>query len=133
MLKQIYLINTNLKMDKGKIAVQVAHGTTIYMDRILKHIIQHHAKSDDVYVRYNMWRANTEEDNIGMMKKIVLKSTEQEIRDISLKLDRHNIWNCLIFDKGLTQVSENSLTCLVVEPLEEESLCNVLFGNLKLI
>ena len=132
MLKQIYLINTDLKMDKGKIAIQVAHGTTMYMDKILQHIIQHHAKSDDIYVRYNNWRAITEEDDIGMMKKIVLKSTEKEMRDIHNKLKSLNIWSYLIFDRGLTQIPEHSLTCLVVEPLEE-SQCDSLFGNLKLL
>ncbi len=132
MFKQIFLINSDLKMSSGKIAVQVAHGETLYMDRILEHIIQHHAKSDDIYVRYNNWREITEEDDIGMMKKIVLKSTESEMRDIHYKLKSLNIWSCLIFDRGLTQIPEHSLTCLVVEPLEE-SQCDSLFGNLKLL
>jgi len=132
MLKQVFLINADLKMEKGKIAVQVAHGEVLYMDRILEHIIQHHAKSEDIYVRYNKWREATEYDQIGMMKKVVLKSTEKEIIEYTWKLRTLNIWAYPIFDKGLTQVPENSLTCLVIEPLEEER-CNILFGNLKLL
>lgn len=132
MLKQIFLINTDLKMDKGKIAVQCCHGETLYMDRILEHVIQHRAKSDDIYVRYNKWRQATEYDQIGMMKKVVLKSTKDEIINYTWKLKNLGIWAYPIFDKGLTQVEPNSLTCLVIEPLEEEQ-CNTLFGNLKLL
>lgn len=130
--KQVFLVNDDLKMGKGKLCVQIAHGEVIYMDRILYHIIQHRAKSDDIYVRYNEWREATEYDQIGMMKKIVLKSTEKEIIEHTWKLRNLNIWAYPIFDKGLTQVPENSLTCLVVEPIEE-SQCDVLFGNLGLL
>ena len=127
MLKQTFLINTNLKMDKGKIVVQVSHGTVMYMEKVT-------GLDADAWMqeRYITWRAETPEDPIGMMKKVVLKSTENEMRDIFNKLKSQDIWAYLIFDKGLTQVPENSLTCLVVEPLEE-SQCNILFGNLKLL
>lgn len=127
MLKQIYLINTDLKMDKGKTAVQVSHGGIMYMQEVMSRCV-------DICMleRFYDWKAETPDDPIGMMKKIVLKSTEKEMRDIHQKLKSLNIWSYLIFDKGLTQIPENSLTCLVVEPLEE-SQCNTLFGNLKLL
>jgi len=128
MLKQIFLINSDLKMDKGKIAVQVAHGEVIYLENIF---YNHTRNLDPEYLRYIEWRQK-EILPIGMMKKVVLKSTESEIRDIYIRLKSLNIWSYLIFDKGLTQIPENSLTCLVVEPLEE-SQCNTLFGNLKLL
>jgi PTH2 family peptidyl-tRNA hydrolase len=126
MLKQIFLINTDLKMDKGKIAVQVSHGTIMYIEAAT-------CRCADSFMeeRYHDWRAETKEDPIGMMKKAVLKSTESEIRDMYVKLKQLNIWCYLIYDLGLTQVIPNSLTCLVVEPLEED-VCNNLFGDLKL-
>ncbi len=128
MLKQIFLVNTNLKMEKGKIAVQVAHGEVIYMESLPNSMDYPDERLD----RYGEWRSNSKEDPIGMMKKVVLKSTESEIRDYYIRLKSQNIWTYMIFDKGLTQIPENSLTCLVVEPLEE-SICDTLFGDLKLL
>jgi PTH2 family peptidyl-tRNA hydrolase len=127
MLKQIFIINKDLKMTSGKIAVQVAHGEVLYIE-MTNSIYSSINKKEE----YKNWRAITKEDSIGMMKKVVLKSTESEIRDIFMKLKSLNIWCYLVFDKGLTQIPENSLTCLVVEPLEEEQ-CNMLFGDLKLL
>ena len=127
MLKQIFLVNTNLKMEKGKIAVQDSHATIMYMEKVTGLNADAHMQE-----RYDIWRAKTSKDSIGMMKKIVLKSTESGIRDMYIKLKSQGIWTYMIFDKGLTQIPENSLTCLVVEPLEE-SQCDVLFGDLKLL
>lgn len=127
MYKQIFLINKDLKMGVGKIAVQVAHGEIMYME-MLNSVYSSIGKKEN----YNNWRARTSEDLIGMQKKVVLKSTESEIKDIYMKLKSLNIWCYLIHDKGLTQIPVNSLTCLVVEPLEEEK-CNELFEDLKLL
>lgn len=133
MQKQVFLINKDLKMSSGKIAVQVAHGEVIYMEKVMLEYRYTNIKSScDFMSRYYGWRAETEEDPIGMQKKIVLKSTESEMKDIFMRLHTLGIWSYLIFDKGLTQVAPNSLTCLVVEPLEEER-CNELFGDLKLL
>lgn len=126
MLKQIFLINTDLNMRKGKIAVQVAHGTVMYMLDII------HKNDIDMCRKFKEWRQKTSYDPIGIMKKVVLKSTEAEIREYLTILKQLNIWSYSIYDKGLTQVPENSLTCIIVEPLEE-SQCNALFGNLKLL
>ncbi len=127
MSKQIFLINKDLKMGIGKIAVQVAHGEVMYMETI-KIKCMHNSS----YKIYNKWRSSTPEDPIGMQKKVVLKSTESEMRDMYVKLKSLKIWCYLIQDKELTQVAPNSLTCLVVEPLEED-ICNKLFGDLKLL
>lgn len=131
MLKQTFLINTNLKMDKGKIAVQVAHATVMYMQEIMVKF-PNYKEQPPMVLRFYEWRAETPEDPIGMMKKVVLKSTENEMRNIFIRLKSQDIWAYLIFDKGLTQVPENSLTCIVVEPLKE-SKCDELFGDLKLL
>lgn len=130
-LKQIFLINNDLKMGKGKICTQISHATVMYMQKIMVLFPNYKARPQMVLNFYN-WKAETQEDPIGMMKKVVLKSTESEMRDIFMKLKNLNIWAYLIFDKGLTQIAPNSLTCLVVEPLEEAQ-CNILFGDLKLL
>ena len=127
MLRQAYLINIDLKMDKGKIAVQTAHGAIIYMQAVNARCCD-----TDMEERFHDWKSETQDDPIGMMKKVVLKSTESEIRDIFMKLKSLNIWAYLIHDKGLTQLASNSLTCLVVEPLEDAQY-DAIFGHLKLL
>jgi PTH2 family peptidyl-tRNA hydrolase len=131
MLKQVFLINTDLKMDKGKIAVQVAHGEVMYMQEIMIRF-PNYKDSPPMVLRFYDWKSETPDDQIGMMKKVVLKSTQKEIIEYTWKLRNLNIWAYPIFDKGLTQVAPNSLTCLIVEPIEE-SKCDELFGHLKLL
>lgn len=127
MLKQAYLINTDLKMDKGKIGVQTAHGAIQYMAEI------NERKSEDPMVkRYKEWKAETPDDPIGEMRKYVLKSTQDEMIRFTNHLMLKRIWAYPIFDKGYTQVDQHSLTCLVVEPVEE-NVYNELFGSLKLL
>lgn len=125
MLKQVFVVDKGLKMGKGKIAGQVAHGEVLYMEKVMD---SYDYYNSDFITAYNMWRYDHEE----CMKKIVLKATTDEIDEISGELCHRNIWNAGVHDMGLTQVAEDSLTCIVVEPLEEE-LCDELFGGLKLL
>lgn len=120
-LKQTFIINSDLDMGKGKVAVQVAHGEVFYMERIL-----YNQEGD--YKVYSQWRYEYDD----LMKKVVLKAPEDEINKIVSKLDNLNIWNYKVYDRGLTQIARDSFTCLVVEPLSEE-ITNELFGYLKLL
>ena len=121
MLKQTFLINTDLKMRKGKIAVQVAHGEIFYTNAI------HNRKADTcMEERFHDWF------NDGLMKKVVLKATEEKMSNFAHDLKNKNIWTHPVYDKGLTQIPQDSFTCLVIEPLPEEQ-CQKLFGHLKLL
>jgi len=120
-LKQVFIINTDLDMGKGKIAVQVAHGEVFYMERIL-----YNQKGD--FKAYSQWRYEHDE----LMKKVVLKAPEEEMNKIILKLNELNIWSHKVYDRGLTQIAKDSFTCLVIEPLPEE-VTDELFGHLKLL
>lgn len=133
MLQQAYIVNQNLKMGKGKIAAQVAHGACYYMVEVMCGHLESSVfgdatkKEDRMLKRYQEWTKN------GIMKKIVLKATEEEIKAMSYNLTvNKNIWCYQIHDLGLTQVPENSLTCLVVEPLPEEKH-KEFFAHLKLL
>jgi len=120
-IKQVFIINQDLKMGKGKIAVQVAHGEVLYMEQAF----------DEGYLHpenYISWRKDDDE----LMKKVVLKATENQIDEIIEELCFQKIWCSVVYDRGLTQIPEDSLTCVVVEPLLEEQ-CDKLFGNLKLL
>ena len=119
MFKQVFIINSDLKMDKGKIAVQTAHGEVYYMLYLDKPYSSGHTE-------FHEWIKD------GVMKKIVLRASEDEITAISQSLDKQRVWYHIVYDLGLTQVAKGSLTCLVVEPLEEEQT-QKLFGNLKLL
>ena len=114
--KQVLLINRDLKMDKGKMVVQGMHGEVDYM-------------SETSIGRMNDNRREWMKD--GIMKKIVLKATEAEFHSI---VDAYGstYWMHPVYDMGLTQVPENSLTGMIVEPLPERT-CAELFGDLKLL
>jgi len=130
-LQQTFIINSDLKMSKGKIAVQIAHGEVLYMEDVLN-IPQCGKHADSKIVeRYFLWREKTN-GPIGMMKKIVKKASEQEILSIVENIPKHEIKCYIVFDKGMTQVPEDSLTCLCIEPIEEEK-AKELFGSLKLL
>ncbi len=125
-LKQTFIVNSDLKMGKGKIAGQVGHALVFYMEK------SHKDKNSEMYSRFLRWRYEDEE----LMKKVVIKASYQEIIRLRLLLQNNNeytnIWTDLVYDRGLTQVPENSLSCMVVEPLEEE-IYDKLFGHLKLL
>jgi PTH2 family peptidyl-tRNA hydrolase len=119
MLKQVFIINKDLEMGKGKIAAQVAHGEVFYMLYLDKPYSSGHTE-------FAEWIKD------GVMKKIVLKASEDVMTAISQSLNKQRIWYYAVYDLGLTQVAKGSLTCIVVEPLEEEQT-QELFGNLKLL
>ena len=130
-LKQVFIVNKDLKMTCGKVCVQIAHGEVLYIEDVLN-IPQCNKHADSKIVeRYFLWREKTN-GPIGMMKKIVLKATEQEILDITENMLKHEIKCYLVFDKGMTQVPQDSLTAICIEPIEEEK-AKELFGSLKLL
>lgn len=127
-LKQIFVINSDLKMGKGKIVGQAAHAVVYYMEEILLYIEGKAPENKRLFERFVAWR---EEDH-GLMKKVVLKATQAEMQKILCELAIRGIEKFAVYDRGLTQIPEGSFTCIIVEPLEEEK-CDELFGRLKLL
>lgn len=129
MLKQIFLINTDLKMGIGKCCVQVAHGETLYMDDVM--LAYCSEGTNLLYDMYEQWK----QDNIkpiGLMTKVVLKSDETTMRNIASLLPLKGIKCYEVYDLGKTQVKKGSFTCLCMEPLEED-IADKYFGHLKLL
>lgn len=118
--KQVFIINSDLGMSKGKIAVQTAHAEVLYMEEI--------PEDEKLYERFIIWR----KEEHGLMKKAVLKATEEEMNKIVCDMAVKEIDIFSVYDRGLTQIDPNSFTCLVIEPLPEER-CDELFGHLKLL
>lgn len=96
------LVNNDLQMSKGKIASQVAHAIETATISLLRH-------STPIY---RDWLKTTSRT------KIVLKSTQSEMRDIIQHTGiefSSSIFS--IFDAGKTEIAPNSLTCLIFAPL----------------
>ena len=136
-LKQIYIVNKDLKMDKGKIATQVGHGAILYMLETCTctctstvHDLKD--KTHQMKDNFKEWMKD------GLMKKIVLKASREEMLTIIGVMDIMNdngdadVWFNVVLDKGLTQVPTNSMTCIVFEPLDEKE-ADIRFKYLKLL
>lgn len=127
-LKQVFIVNSDLRMGKGKIAVQVAHGEVFYMEKKFKG-----HDYGTTYENYIDWMKD------GLMKKVVLKATQEEmliligiIELVNECRTKDNIWFDIVFDKGLTQVPADSMTCIVFEPLDEQ-MADHFFKHYKLL
>jgi len=126
--KQILIINSELDMGKGKIVGQECHGMVYYMDELLLYLEGKAPENKELYEKFKIWRG---EDG-GLMKKIVLKAKEAEMDRILRELTTRDIEAFVVHDRGLTQVKENSFTCIVIEPLPEAQ-CDELSRHLKLL
>lgn len=132
--KQVFVINSDLGMSKGKIPVQVAHGEQYYMSVIMNLVVMkerikysHHADfANQKLETFDKWKEG------NLVKKIVLKAAEQEMDRLYKQLEDKEIWVCRVHDAGLTQVPEGSFTCLVTEPITDEQY-DELFRHLKLL
>ena len=135
-LKQVFIVNKDLGMRTGKISVQVAHGETLYMKEIgtcrcfTTGIIEpaYNHKVDQMKENFKLWTKD------GLMKKIVLKATQEEMLMLIgvLKATKDDTWFGIVYDVGLTQVPTDSMTCVVFEPLDEKE-ADTRFGYLKLL
>lgn len=126
--KQVFILNSDLGMGKGKFVGQALHAMVYYMEEILLYVEGQAPENERLFERFVAWR----EEEHGLMKKIVLKATEAEMKKILCDLAVKEIEKFAVHDRGLTQIADGSFTCIVVEPLEEEK-CDELFGHLKLL
>jgi PTH2 family peptidyl-tRNA hydrolase len=126
--KQIFILNSDLRMGKGKLVGQAAHAVIYYMDEILLYLEGKAPENEKLFERFVSWR---EEDH-GLMKKIVFKASEEEMNRVLCELAIRGIEKFAVYDRGLTQIPAGSFTCIIVEPLEEEK-CDELFRHLKLL
>ncbi len=114
--KQVIVVRQDLKMTKGKLAVQVAHGAVTAAE---------HARSSATRL-YNSWLMEGQ-------KKVVAKveSTKELIHLRDLARD-HNLSYAMIQDAGLTELSPGTITVLAIGPGLEKEIDRVT-GELKLL
>jgi len=113
MYKQAILVRQDLKLPKGKLAVQVAHAS---VDAVLK--------SKKTIVKE--WL------NKGM-KKVVLKVKDlKELKEYEAAAIKNKLTTALIVDAGLTTIAPGTITCLAIGPDKEEKIDKIV-RNLKLM
>lgn len=129
-LKQAFIVNKDLVMRAGKIAGQCCHGETLYMRDVM---LSYNGDAPRLlYERYVKWKKD-EVEPIGVMTKIIKKATYREMLEIMHTLDKEgDIKYYPVCDLGRTQIEARSLTCICVEPLEQE-IVDELFSWLKLL
>jgi len=112
-MKQAILIREDLKMDKGKMAVQAAHAS---VEAVLK--------SDKKLVA--KWRSE------GMTKVALKVSGLKELFKFKQMAEDSGMATALITDAARTFFKEPTTTCLGIGPDEDERI-DELCGKLKLM
>lgn len=111
--KQCIIVRDDLKLSKGKLAVQVAHAAVSAYEFA------------DEKVR-NVWKD-------GGQKKVVLRAaTLQELFELKESARKHGLPNFLVTDAGLTEVPPGTITVLGIGPADVVEL-DKLTGHLKLL
>ncbi len=111
--KQCIIVREDLKLSKGKLAVQVAHAAVSaseFADR----------------EAYEAWKE-------GGQKKVVLRAPSlQDLFELKELARKHGISTALIQDAGLTEVPPGTVTVLGIGPAEVGELDRIT-GHLKLL
>lgn len=113
MYKQVVVVRRDLKLDKGKLAVQVAHAS-----------LDAYGKSEpDVRKKWEQ----------SGSKKVVLKvDTLKELMELHEKAREFRMPCSLIRDAGKTHVPPGTITALGIGPCKDEELDKVT-GKLKML
>jgi PTH2 family peptidyl-tRNA hydrolase len=115
-MKQVVVVRKDIKMGRGKLAVQVAHAA---VECAMESAVRNSKKVEE-------WRRDG-------AKKIVVKADSLE--DLFLLQEsarKAKIVNYLVCDRGLTEFKEPTITCLGMGPDKDEVL-DKLTGGLKLV
>src|SRR3989338_11177716 len=103
-MKQVILVRDDLKMDKGKLASQVAHAS-----------LEAALKSN----KLKEWKSKG-------TKKVILKVKDKEELLKYYRLAKQNkLTNALIKDAGKTFFKKPTITCLAIGPDKEEKIDKV--------
>ncbi len=113
MYKQVIVVRKDLKMDRGKLASQVAHASLEAYKR---------ARKEDV----RMW----EEE--GTKKVVLGVKNLKELMEIKEKLKKAKLPYYVVYDAGKTQVRPGSVTAIGIGPAREEEIDRIT-GKLKLL
>ena len=114
--KQAIVFRSDLKMGKGKIAAQAGHAAVSAAEETRKH-------------RQDWWSAWINE---GQKKVVVKVHGEKELLELKRQAAQIALPTALIVDAGLTQLPEDTTTCLGIGP-GPTILIDRVTGSLKLL
>ncbi len=111
--KQVIVVREDLKLSRGKLAVQVAHASIIGYEQ------------SDLSTR-EKWK-------IEGQKKIVLKVKNlQELMDVFNKAKKEGLPTGYVKDAGLTEIPPGTITAVVIGP-EKSDRIDKITGSLPLL
>ena len=113
--KQVIAVRTDLGMSKGKMAVQVAHGSVSASERVR-------------VTHQHVWKAWFNEGQKKVAVKVASEDELLEMRRVAVDL---GIPFALIRDAGMTELPPGTTTVVAVGPARAE-LIDKVSGDLKL-
>ena len=112
-MKQAIVLNSALKMGKGKAAAQSAHASLEASFLVSKSVLEE-------------WRGE------GMEKVVLKVQSDGELLELHAQAKRKKLPCVLIRDAGRTQIPAGSITALAIGPAEEKQIDEIT-GHLKLL
>ncbi len=111
--KQVIVVREDLKLSRGKLAVQVAHAAIIGYERADRRIVE-------------TWKLQGQ-------KKIVLKVPNlRKLMEVKEKAEKLGLPTGVVVDAGLTEIPPGTVTAVVIGPDEAKKIDKVT-GNLPLL
>jgi PTH2 family peptidyl-tRNA hydrolase len=114
--KQVLVFRSDLKLSKGKIAVQAGHAAVTAAQETRKR-------------HRDWWKEWLFE---GQRKIAVKVKDETQLLEVEEQAKKLDLPSALIVDKGLTEVPPGTITCLGIGPIPAEKVDN-LTGKLPLL
>ncbi len=114
--KQVVVFRSNLKLSKGKAAVQAGHAAVSAAEESRKH---HKKWFEDWFME-------------GQCKIAVKVKDENEMRKLNVQARDSGLPCALIVDRGLTEIPPDTVTCLGIGPAPAERI-DELTGGLPLL
>jgi PTH2 family peptidyl-tRNA hydrolase len=99
--KMVLVVNTDLKMKKGKIAAQTAHAACGVLD-------EPGARSDPITMAWQRYGC----------AKVALKATQEQMQRAAQLADAAGIRNYTVHDAGRTQIAAGSQTVCAIGPMD---------------